>query len=102
MMPSLEQQLVASPAKSFLYFLFIRSNIRDVGLRVAGDAVKITELTIGDTYVRGIHITINLPGHLSIRLLDLPQFIRHKDQFSGRGIFKQEYPLFNGQEVKLQ
>ncbi len=68
-MATLQQQLVAPVLNGFFDFLFIRINVGNIRFFMPGYPVKITELTVGDTYVRGIYVAIDLPGHFSMRHL---------------------------------
>src|SRR5579872_993793 len=59
-MASLEKELVASPAKSLFNFSFVGVDIGDIGVGMAGDAIEIAELAIGDAYIRRIHVAVDL------------------------------------------
>src|SRR5690242_17660296 len=66
MMTALQKQLIASIPERFSYFFAVSGHIGNVGFGMARYAVKITELTIGDTDIGRIHIAVDLPGDLSM------------------------------------
>ena len=101
MMAALQQQLIAAPAEGLFYLFFVGIDTRDIGVGMAGNALEITEFAIGDTNVRGVDIAIYLPGHLTVRNGDLPQFIAHLHQVCKRGIFEEEHAFFDIQEFLL-
>ena len=78
-MPALQKQLITSVTKGLFNFLFVRLHIGDVRVLMPGDPVKITELTIGNANIGGIHIPVDLPGNNSccIGFLNFTQLIRH-------------------------
>src|ERR1700722_11457088 len=102
MVTALQQQLVAAPAKGLFYFLFVSIEIGDIGIGMARDAIEVTEFTIGDTDIGGIDIAINLPGHLAVRYLHLPQFVGHLHEFGQRGMREKKYSFFYVQKLSFQ
>src|SRR5688572_22797903 len=78
MMSSLEQELITTIPDCLFYFFPVYTHTGNIGFGVTRDAVKITKLAIGDTYIGSVHITINLPGNFSVRYLLFAHFIRDK------------------------
>ena len=99
-MTTLQQQLVAPVLNGFFDFLFIRINVGNIRFFMPGYPVKITELTVGDTYVRGIYVAIDLPGHFSMRHLLAAQRIGHIHQFGQCSIFKKKNAFIFSQKIK--
>ena len=98
---TLQQQLVATKFQGFLNLFTIGGHIRNIGVGMPGDPVKITKLTVGNTYIGGIHIAVYLPGNFIIGYLYFAHFISHIHQFGKGGMFKQKHPFFYAQEFKL-
>jgi hypothetical protein len=70
---------------------------------MTGYAVKITELTIGSTYVGGIEVPVNDPGHFVRTVFtNLPQFIRDKNKVRTGRIFEKKNTLFNAEKLRLK
>jgi hypothetical protein len=67
---------------------------------VTGDAIEITELTIRDADVRGIHVAIDLPGYFAMWHLLFAQFIGDVDQIGQGGMMIQMQPLFKREEFE--
>ncbi|MCY1545579.1 hypothetical protein D9M68_815290 [compost metagenome] len=63
---------------------------------MAGNAVEITEFTVGCTYIGRIHITVNDPGNFTMRYLLLSDLVGYKSQFSHGSMFKQIHTLLYG------
>ncbi len=99
-MASLQQQLISAPADGFFYLLFISVNISNVCFRVTGYPKEIAELTIGNTHVGGIDITINLPSDFAMWYLDLTKLIGYVHQLCKRSVFKQKHSFFHTQKFK--
>jgi hypothetical protein len=64
-----------------------------------GDAVKVTELTVSDTHIGGIHISIYLPGNKPMSHLFLPQLICYMHQFCQWCLFEKVLSFFFDQEL---
>src|SRR5687768_16167134 len=73
MMTALQKQLVASIFKCLLDLLPVCRHICYVSFRVSGYAIEIAKLTVGDADIGGVHITVDLPGDLSMRHLFFSQ-----------------------------
>src|SRR5262245_45200775 len=69
---------------------------------MAGYAVEIAEFTIGDAYIGGIDVAIDLPGYLTMWNLLFTHFVGYKHQLSKWRLFKQGYAFLDGQELKIQ
>ncbi len=52
------------------------------------NAKEVTELTIGNTNVGSVNVTVYLPGNFPMGNLFFTQFIGYKHQFRQRGLFK--------------
>jgi hypothetical protein len=94
--------LISTEAKSFFNFFLVRFDIRDIGFRVAGNTIKITELAICHTHIGGVYISVYLPGDFSIRLLNFPELIRYVHQPGDGRIFKKKNSFFDGKKFKVQ
>ena len=79
-MTALQQQLVTAIFQRFPDLFPIGGHIGNVRFRVTGDAVKVTELAIGDAHVSGVYITVDLPGYFSMRHLFFSQLVGYKHQ----------------------
>ncbi len=69
---TLQQELVAAPAKGFFDLPFVSVEIGYIGIGVAGYTIEIAELTVGDADIGRIGIEIDLPGDLAERDLFFP------------------------------
>jgi hypothetical protein len=69
---------------------------------VAGHPVEITELTICNANIGGIHIPVNLPGYHSISNLFLPELIRDMHKLRQRSFIEKRHSFFNIEKLKLQ
>ena len=101
-MAPLQKELLATEGKSFLDFLFVLLDARDVGFVVPRAAVEVAELTVGDADVGRIGIAIDDPGDGVTRYVVLAQFIADVHQFTGMGIFKQKNTLFGTEKIPAQ
>ena len=94
MMPTLQQQLLATKSKCFLYFLLIIFDGSDIRLVMSGAAVKITKLAIGVADVGRIGVAVNNPRDGIARYVMLPHSVGNVHQFSGSRIFKEKNTFF--------
>jgi hypothetical protein len=66
------------------------------------NAVEITELTIGDANVGGVHVPVDLPGHFPMRHLFFPELIGHKHQLGEGSIRKKVLAFLHGKPIELE
>ncbi|MNN23992.1 hypothetical protein D3C81_1374060 [compost metagenome] len=83
-MATLQQQLVATVFKSFLYLLFVAFNIGNVAIFMTRATEKIAKFAICNTHIGGIDISVDLPGYFTMWHLYLTQFIGYESQISCR------------------
>ena len=102
MMTSLKQQLFSSIAKGFINLLFILIDRCDVSFGMAGNPVKVAKLTIRDTNIGGIDISVDDPGNFVIRMKFLSHLIRHIHQFRCWSIFKKILAFLFVKEFKIK
>jgi hypothetical protein len=96
-MAALEQQLVSTPFERLFYLPFVGGDVGDISVGMAGYAIEITKLTIGDTDIGGIDIPVYLPGDLSMGNCDLPQLVGQVHEFRKRGVLKEKDAFFDVQ-----
>ena len=97
-----QQQLVAPVFECLFDLLTVGGHVSDICFRVPGYAVEITEFTVGDTNIGGVHVPVDLPGHLSMGHLLFPQFIADEHQVSKRCVMVEVYAFFYGQKSKIK
>lgn len=68
---------------------------------MAGTAIKITELAVGDANIGGVRVPVNDPGDNIAGDVVLPQMIAHIHQISRCCIFKEKYPFFSRQPIQV-
>src|SRR6476661_8959362 len=102
MVASLQEQLVAAILNGFFYLSFICFYIGDVRIFMAGYPVKIAKLTIGNTYIGGVHIAVYLPRYPAMRHLFFPKLIGNEHKVSQCSVFKQKHTFLYRQEFKGQ
>ena len=101
-MASLQQQLIATPPECFFNFFNVGIDIRYIGVRMTGNPVEITKLTIGNANIGGIYIAVDLPGHFSVSHLLFTKLISYKHQFGQRCFIKKRNALLPLSENQTQ
>jgi hypothetical protein len=81
MVAALQQQLITAILNGFADFLAVGVHISDIGISMARNAVEIAKLTIGNTNIGGIDISIDLPGHFSMGHVVFTHLISYIHQF---------------------
>ena len=101
-MTALEEKLIPAILEGFFDLRPVGGHIGNICLGMAGDPVEIAEFAIGDTYVGGVHISVYLPGHPSVRHLNFTEFVPDEHQVCQRRLVIEINTFFHGQKPEIE